>query len=154
MRPEERISSHDAAPGTPRADAQQGSWRREFPGEVSSVPAARAWAHGLLAVRLAPPALDDVLLLLSEVITNAVTHSDSGRTAGGRVTVNLTHDPGAVHVEVTDDGSVSSAPAVHVPDADSDGGRGLWLVDLLATAWGSSRHDDEAGRSVWFQVPG
>ncbi|WP_051865060.1 ATP-binding protein [Streptosporangium roseum] len=153
MRPEERIRPH-AVPEVPDADARHGSWRREFPGEVASVPAARAWAHGLLAVRLAPPALDDVLLLLSEVITNAVTHSDSGRTAGGRVTVHLTRDPGAVHVEVTDDGSTTSTPAVHVPDADSDGGRGLWLVDLLATAWGSSRHDDEAGRSVWFQVSG
>ncbi|MEV4242065.1 ATP-binding protein [Streptosporangium canum] len=152
MRPEERIRPH-AVPEVPGGDARHDSWRREFPGEVASVPAARAWAHGLLAVRLAPPALDDVLLLLSEVITNAVTHSDSCRTAGGRVTVHLTHDPGAVHVEVTDDGSTTSTPAVHVPDADSDGGRGLWLVDLLATAWGSSRHDDEAGRSVWFQVP-
>ncbi|MET8340268.1 ATP-binding protein [Streptosporangium canum] len=92
--------------------------------------------------------------ITSEVITNAVTHSDSGRTAGGRVTVHVTHDRKSVHVEVTDDGSATSTPAVHVPDADSDGGRGLWLVDLLATAWGSSRHDDEAGRSVWFQVSG
>jgi anti-sigma regulatory factor (Ser/Thr protein kinase) len=154
VRSEERISPHDAAPGTPGAEARHGSWRREFPGEVASVPAARAWAHGLLAVRLAPAALDDVVLLLSEVITNAVTHSDSGRTAGGRVTVHLTHDREAVHVEVTDDGSATSVPAVRVPEADSDGGRGLWLVDLLATAWGSSRHDDEAGRSVWFQVSG
>ncbi|MEU7983347.1 ATP-binding protein [Streptosporangium canum] len=153
MRPEERIRPH-AVPEVPGADPCHGAWRREFPGEVSSVPAARAWVHGLLAVRLAPPALDDVLLLLSEVITNAVTHSDSGRTAGGRVTVHLIRGPGAVHVEVTDDGSTTSTPAVHVPDADSDGGRGLWLVDLLATAWGSSRHDDEAGRSVWFQVSG
>ncbi|MER5418280.1 ATP-binding protein [Streptosporangium roseum] len=152
MRPEERIRPH-AVSEVPCADARHGSWRREFPGEESSVPAARAWAHGLLAVRLAPPALDDVLLLLSEVVTNAVAHSDSGRTAGGRVTVHLTHDLGVVHVEVTDDGSTTSTPAVHVPDADSDGGRGLWLVDLLATAWGS-HHDDEAGRSVWFQVPG
>ncbi|GAA4235938.1 hypothetical protein FHR32_001073 [Streptosporangium album] len=56
-------------------------------------------------------------------------------------------------MEVTDDGSATSSPAVHVPDADANGGRGLWLVDLLATAWGS-RHDDEAGRSVWFQVAG
>ncbi|MGV9779573.1 ATP-binding protein [Streptosporangium sp. NPDC003464] len=155
MRSEGRIRPHgggDAIPGTPGAGTRHGAWRREFPGEVSSVPAARAWAHGLPAVRLAPPALDDVLPLLSEVVTNAVTHSDSGRTAGGRVTVRVTCDPGVVHVEVTDDGSATSAPAVHVPDADADGGRGLWLVDLVATVWGSSRHDDEAGRSVWFEV--
>lgn len=150
MRSQERTGPHDDAPS---GSSDPCAWHREFPGEVSSVPAARAWAHGLLAVRLAPTALDDVLLLLSEVVTNAVTHSDSGRTAGGRVTVHLTYGPEAVHVEVTDDGSTTSTPAVHVPDADADGGRGLWLVDLLAIAWGSSRHD-EAGRSVWFQVAG
>ncbi|MER5323458.1 ATP-binding protein [Streptosporangium roseum] len=150
MRPEERIRPH-AVPEVPGADARHGSWRREFPGEESSVPAARAWAHGLLAVRLAPGTLDDVVLLLSEVVTNAVAHSDSGRTAGGRMTVHVTRDRKSVHVEVTDDGSATSVPAVRVPEADSDGGRGLWLVDLLATAWGS-HHDDEAGRSVWFEV--
>jgi hypothetical protein len=35
---------------------------------------------------------------------------------------------------------------------EADGGRGLWLVELLAAAWGF-RHDG-AGRSVWFQVVG
>ncbi|MEU9831943.1 ATP-binding protein [Streptosporangium sp. NPDC048047] len=127
-------------------------WRREFPGRASSVPAARAWARDLLAVRLAPGVLDDVLLLLSEVVTNAVTHSDSGHTAGGRVTVHLSHGSEGVHVEVTDDGSATSAPAVHVPRTDDDGGRGMWLVALLATTWGASGNDDEAGRSVWFEM--
>ncbi|MEV6859973.1 hypothetical protein AB0M44_03050 [Streptosporangium subroseum] len=47
-------------------------------------------------------------------------------------------------MEVTDDGSATSAPAVHVPDVDADGGRGLWLMDLLATAWGF--HHDGAGK--------
>ncbi|GGP99954.1 ATP-binding protein [Streptosporangium pseudovulgare] len=147
MRPERRDVREADVP-----DTRHGFWWREFPGEEASVPAARAWARGLLAVRLAPGTLDDVLLLLSELVTNAVAHSDSGRTAGGRVTVHLGDDPGGVHVEVTDDGSATSAPAVHVPDADDDGGRGLWLVALLATAWGTSRHDGEAGRSVWFRM--
>jgi len=56
------------------------------------------------------------------------------------------------HLEVTDDGSATSTPAVRVPEADDDGGRGLWLVDLLATEWGS--HHDGASRSVWFQITG
>ncbi|MFF5208885.1 ATP-binding protein [Streptosporangium sp. NPDC000396] len=127
------------------------TWRREFPGEGASIPEARVWARELLGGRVAAPILDDVLLLLSEVVTNAVTHSDSGRTLDGRVTVYVTRAPGVIHVEVVDDGSATSAPAVQTPEADSDGGRGLWLVDLIATAWGS-HHDDEAGGSVWFQV--
>lgn len=93
-----------------------------------------------------------MLLLLSELATNAVAHSDSGRTTDGRVTVYLARTTTAVHVQVTDDGSVTSTPAVHVPEADGDGGRGLWLVDLLAAEWGF--HHDGPGRSVWFQVTG
>ncbi|GAA2878656.1 hypothetical protein GCM10010517_40730 [Streptosporangium fragile] len=104
------------------------------------------WARERLAGRVAAPALDDVLLLPSEPVTNAVTHSDSGRSADGRMTVYVARLPGAVHVEVTDDGS-----AAHAPEPDDEGGRGLWLVDLVATAWGS-HHDDEAGGSVWFRV--
>ncbi|MET8335573.1 hypothetical protein ABZV14_07295 [Streptosporangium canum] len=36
-------------------------------------------------------------------------------------------------------------------DADSDGGRGLLLVDLIATGWGAYR--DATGNVVWFRLP-
>ncbi|GAA0844257.1 hypothetical protein GCM10009525_60790 [Streptosporangium amethystogenes subsp. fukuiense] len=134
------------------ADGPYSAWRQVFPGRVASVPEVRAWARDLLAGRVAVPLLDDVLLLLSELAANAVAHSDSGRTADGRLTVYLARTTTMVHVQVTDDGSVTSAPAVRVPEADDDGGRGLWLVDLLAAEWGS--HCDGASRSVWFQVAG
>ncbi|MFS1298153.1 ATP-binding protein [Streptosporangium longisporum] len=127
-------------------------WRKVFPGRVAAVPEVRAWARGLLAGRLTVPVLDDVLLLLSELATNAVTHSDSGRGADGRVTVYVARLPGTVHVEVTDEGSDTSAPAARVPGTDDDGGRGLWLVEAVAAGWGSYR--DERGRSVWFRVTG
>ncbi|WP_436758979.1 ATP-binding protein [Streptosporangium sp. V21-05] len=94
--------------------------------------------------------LDDVPLLLSELATNAVAHSGSGRTADGRVAVYVARTSTTVHVEVTGDGSVTSAPAVRVPEADDDGGRGLWLVEMVAAGWGS--HRDGASGSVWFQV--
>ncbi|MER5644453.1 ATP-binding protein [Streptosporangium sp. NPDC002524] len=127
-----------------------GAWRQVFPGRVESVPKARAWARDLLAGRIEAPVLDDVLLLLSELAANAVAHSDSGRTADGRVTVYVARSAAMVHVEVTDDGSDASAPAVRVPEADGDGGRGLWLVHLLAAEWGSRR--DGTSRSVWFRI--
>ena len=72
-----------------------------------------------------------------------------GGRAGGGVDGPHSH-PTAVHVEVVDGGSATTAPAVRVPDADAEGGRGLWLVDLLATVWGV--HQDDAGGSVWFRV--
>ncbi len=128
-----------------------GEWRRRFPGEAASVPAARAWVRELLAGHVAGAALDDVQLLLCEVVTNAVAHSTSGRAAGGQVTIWVACASRAVHVEVADAGSATSAPVAGIAAADSDGGRGLWLVDMIATAWGS-RHDGEMGRTVWFQV--
>nr|WP_191909872.1 hypothetical protein [Microbispora cellulosiformans] len=41
-------------------------------------------------------------------------------------------------------------PGGAVPDIEAVGGRGLWLVDGLATAWGTWR--DDAGATVWFRV--
>ncbi|MFI6454066.1 ATP-binding protein [Streptosporangium amethystogenes] len=139
-----RLGHHATMPWT---GGPYSAWRKVFPGRVASVPEAR----DLPAGRVAAPLLDDVLLLLSELAANAVAHSDSGRTADGRLAVYLARTT-MVHVEVTDDGSVTSAPAVRVPETDGDGGRGLWLVDLLAAEWGS--HRDGAGRSVWFQIAG
>ncbi|MBF8185058.1 ATP-binding protein [Nonomuraea sp. K274] len=55
-------------------------------------------------------------------------------------------------MEVIDAGSSTTAPAVRAPALDDDGGRGLWLVDLLAEEWGFQ--DDETGGSVWFQLTG
>ncbi|WP_433364794.1 ATP-binding protein [Streptosporangium sp. CA-115845] len=134
----------------PWAGEPYSAWRKVFPGRVASVPEVRAWARELLTGRVAAPALDDVLLLLSELAANAVAHSDSGRAKDGRLTVYLARTTTMVHAQVTDDGSVTSAPAVRVPEADDDGGRGLWLVDLLATEWGFQH--DGPGRSVWFQL--
>lgn len=139
-----------ALPEPPPNAAYRLRWRREFPGEEASVPAARDWARTLLAGRVTPTLLHDVLLLLSEVVTNAVAHSDSGRMASGHVTVWIAHAATAVHVEVTDAGSASSVPTVHVPDPDDESGRGLWLVEMLATAWGA--HRDGPRNVVWFRV--
>ncbi|GAT65358.1 anti-sigma regulatory factor, serine/threonine protein kinase [Planomonospora sphaerica] len=141
---------HRCDPGEEFPGTLRNTRHREFPGNAASVSRVREWARESLSGRLPAPVLDDLLLLLSELVTNAVVHSDSGRTAGGRVTVRLTLSPGAVQVEVTDDGSAAGVPAVRAPEPDDDGGRGLWLVDLLATEWGC--HRDEAGGSVWFRL--
>ncbi|MGC5009576.1 ATP-binding protein [Streptosporangium sp. DT93] len=123
----------------------------EFAGTPCSVATMRAWARHLLNGKVANTALDDVVLLLSEVVTNSVVHSDSGRTAGGSVTVCLGLGGGMVHAEVIDDGSEASLPFVRATGLDSDGGRGLFLVEAMAAGWGV-HHDTEAGTAVWFRV--
>ncbi|GAA4511346.1 hypothetical protein GCM10023096_17740 [Nonomuraea ferruginea] len=137
--------------GASRPDGMlTGPGLRQFPGEERSVSEAREWARALLEGRMAAPLLDDVVLLLSELVTNAVTHSDSGSTKAGPVTVQVSCEAEGVRVEVRDSGSTTSSRTMRVPDADDDGGRGLWLVDLLATAWGADQ--DTTGGSVWFRV--
>ncbi|MET9065374.1 ATP-binding protein [Streptosporangium sandarakinum] len=73
------------------------------------------------------PHTDDALLLVTELVTNSVRHSDSGRVPGGRVVVAVADHAGTLHIEVIDAGSEGCRPALR-PDIDGDGsgGRGRW----------------------------
>ncbi|WP_433354692.1 ATP-binding protein [Microtetraspora malaysiensis] len=84
----------------------------EFAGRAESVGKARGWARGLLAEEVADDVLDDAVVLLSELITNSVVHSDSGRKSDGLVTVFLAAGDGGAYCEVIDDGSATSVPTV------------------------------------------
>jgi anti-sigma regulatory factor (Ser/Thr protein kinase) len=121
----------------------------DLPGKASSVKRARDHVRGLL-VRQGVRDVDDALLLLSEVVTNAIKHTASGR--GGWLLVAVADcGGGAVQLEVVDEGSDVSKPGVRdFPEVEGFNGRGLWLVQALALEWGW--HEDEAGRTVWFQV--
>ncbi|MFC0863634.1 ATP-binding protein [Sphaerimonospora cavernae] len=123
----------------------------ELPGETASVPRARRYLRVLLAAT-DHPRVDDALLLTTELVANAVRHSDSARP-GGQVTLAAALRDGTLHVDVIDAGSPVSEPRVlpdDLVDQPRDGGRGLWLVRRLATTWGW--HDAETGRVVWFQL--
>ncbi|GAA2879154.1 ATP-binding protein [Streptosporangium fragile] len=124
----------------------------DLPAEVAAVPRARRYVRDLLK-GLDHPRTDDALLLVSELFTNAVRHSDSGRTPGGRVTVAVATLHGTLHIDVIDGGSTERRPRPRLDvDLDSGGGRGLWLVHELATAWGW--YETLSGRVVWFQLAG
>ncbi len=115
---------------------------RAFAGDAGEVRAARRFLAGLLDER---PAADDALLCVSELATNAVLHSRSGRP-GGRFTVRVTTRAGSVRVEVTDEGG----PWGRERDGDGQSGRGLLIVGELASRWG--RDEGSAGRTVWFEI--
>ncbi|MBB2911259.1 anti-sigma regulatory factor (Ser/Thr protein kinase) [Streptosporangium becharense] len=122
----------------------------DLPAEVAAVPRARRYVRDLLK-GVDHARADDALLLVSELFTNAVRHSDSGRTPGGRVIVAVADHLGTLHVDVIDGGSTERRPHAR-PDVspDSGGGRGLWLVQEVATAWGW--YETLSGRVVWFQL--
>jgi len=96
----------------------------------------------------ADPATDVAVLLASEIVTNAVLHSNS-RRAGGTVTITAVETGGGVRIEVADEGSERSIPEVKGHGCVS-GGHGLLLVQTLADQWGYLR--DELGTTVWFWV--
>ena len=90
---------------------------------------------------------DDVMLLTSEVVTNAIRHSGS---APHDVIVRVETGEDAIHVEVLNAGA-SFDPEVPADPSPSGTGLGLFLVDRLASRWGVER---EGGRTkVWFDVP-
>jgi anti-sigma regulatory factor (Ser/Thr protein kinase) len=90
--------------------------------------------------------LDDVRLLLSEIVTNAVRHS--GAPHGARIGLAVSVAGGAVRAEVTDGGR-GFAPSPRSAPWTEAGGWGLHLVDRLASRWGVDRG---APVRVWFEI--
>ena len=115
-------------------------------GQTKNVSEARAFVARTLGP--AHPCADEAVLLCSELVTNAVLHSESGRP-GGTVTVVVLGLPGAVRVEVVDNGSARSTPVVKA-EVYEPHGHGLFLVEQLAENWGYTR--DEVGTTVWFRL--
>jgi hypothetical protein len=92
--------------------------------------------------------LADVLLLASELCTNAVVHTRSGQ-ADGWFSVDVGWTPDLARVVLGDQGALTSPAAGSAGWAD-ESGRGLLLVDEVADDWGTACHS--AGRVVWAEV--
>ena len=82
-----------------------------------------------------------IVLLLSEVVTNAVRH------APGTVHITVTLFADRVHARVRDENP--RTPQLRAPD--ETGGRGIQLLQRLATRWGVEQHPGD-GKTVWFEV--
>jgi anti-sigma regulatory factor (Ser/Thr protein kinase) len=112
-------------------------------------PSAASEARAAVMVldgRASPEILDDVRLLLSEVVTNAVRHA--GAPAGARIGLAVSVIHGCVRAEVTDTGRGFEPAPRDLPQLEA-GGWGLHLVDRLATRWGVDL--GQAAR-VWFEL--
>ncbi|MGN6245829.1 MAG: ATP-binding protein [Motilibacteraceae bacterium] len=119
----------------------------ELRATLAADPEQVARARRLVAARLTAWGLDDeagevAVLLVSELVTNAILH--------GVPPLELVAFPlaGGLRVEVHDAGDSSPVMRPSAPDVGS--GRGLHLVDALATRWGSERTG--VGKSVWFEL--
>lgn len=117
----------------------------QFAPTLTSVRAARSWLDESCADQSAWPAVRKVVeLLLSEVVANAVLHGQ------GEITVEVSCTANGVEVTVSDHGP--GRPSVRQVPASATGGRGMALVDALASRWGVTSHPGGAGKTVWFSV--
>lgn len=81
---------------------------------------------------------------MTELVTNAVLH------AGTDVRVALRRDEDTLRVEVADGSAAAPARRRYADDAQT--GRGLLLLDALATSWGVDPLPAGEGKVVWFEV--
>ena len=117
---------------------------RRFEPSARNVRAARDFVADELAHQGFRGDTDVVLLLASELVTNAVRH------AGTPFEIAVDVTPEQVCVAVADE-DVDHEPQMRDPGPEDTNGRGLLLVDQLAARWGSDRH--ARGKSVWFRLP-
>lgn len=110
----------------------------------ASVTQARHWVTDLLGRWDLAAAADDLRLVVSELVGNAVLHA---RTV---VQVALSIADGVLELSVRDNHHRSPRPRAHGEDEPSTGGRGLMLVEALSDEWGVAERMD--GKEVWFRV--
>jgi len=148
---EEEVAAIDEVPeqgtaplGEPAAPGSGLRWRRVFPGEGSQLGVLRRWLASLLPDC---PSLGDVASVATELGSNALVHTASGR--GGQFAVEITCHQAVVRVAVADCGA-PGGPRV-IDDPAGEYGRGLLLVRGLSVRTGV--RGDHRGRLVWADVP-
>jgi anti-sigma regulatory factor (Ser/Thr protein kinase) len=112
-----------------------------------NIRAPREARRGLEALR---PSLDDSLvdeavLLVSEIVTNAVRHADLDPSDA--IEVRVRGSDSLLRVDVTDPGPGFDRD--RLPHPNGQGGWGIWLLERLATRWGVDREDVTR---VWFEL--
>lgn len=115
------------------------SW--SFPTDTRAVRSARDEVRGTLECWGLEELVDEAVLLVSELVTNAL------RYAHGPIGVRMVRGSSLL-VEVSD--SLADPPTERVPDVDDEGGRGIQLVAQSARRWGT-RHGP-VGKTVWFEL--
>jgi serine phosphatase RsbU (regulator of sigma subunit)/PAS domain-containing protein/anti-sigma regulatory factor (Ser/Thr protein kinase) len=117
--------------------------QRRFGGDAASAPAARRFAADVLTAWGEAALIDNARLLLGEVITNAVQHTV------GDVDVRLVLGDTRLRVEARD--RSDRQPDPRSVNSESESGRGLHIVEVLARDWGYEPIP-AGGKVVWFEL--
>jgi anti-sigma regulatory factor (Ser/Thr protein kinase) len=110
-------------------------------GPDAAAEARRAIAT--LPADLDPPLIETLRLLVTELVTNSVRHTESDA-----ITLRVAVGSSAVLTEVTDDGPAFDPDPESLEDPDR--GWGLFLVQMLAPRWGVK--NDGGSKHVWFEL--
>jgi anti-sigma regulatory factor (Ser/Thr protein kinase) len=115
----------------------------ELLGRPASVRKARGFTADVLADDGVEASVIEVaVLLVSELVTNAVVH------ARGPICLTVHTDAHWVRIEVEDAGH--RRPVLRAATLDAVDGRGLLVVDKLATDWGTEQRATH--KVVWFEI--
>jgi anti-sigma regulatory factor (Ser/Thr protein kinase) len=79
-------------------------------------------------------------------VSNAVLHGHPS------ITLEIRVDPPRIGVAVADDGAAFPVPSAAPPDPAQTSGRGLVIVDRLASRWGIEPNQPGPGKTVWFEL--
>ena len=150
------VPPHALPAGSLTQLARRGAWlvtipkRRVFPGRPDQVAQARRFVARVLD---GCPVADDALLCASELASNAIRHTRSGRS--GTFQVLVWRGQSSACVAVLDDGSDSTpTPVAGPPGTLAESGHGLLTVQTLAAWWGHHSYCDGStrGTAVWFRL--
>jgi anti-sigma regulatory factor (Ser/Thr protein kinase) len=121
----------------------------QLPATPGAARMARAWATAAsVTASLKEAERDDVMLVISELVTNAVRHVS--RVPGeDTVSVAIGVAEPRLRIEVCDRGTGFAIEDVDRPTLDAPDGRGLFIVDAIAMRWGSSRRGRHC---VWTEI--
>ena len=117
--------------------------RARLEAQPQSAASARRFVDETLHRWQCDELFDVVGLLTSELVTNAILHAQSD------IELNVSLTPDAIRIDVVDHSA--EMPAPRTANEEDTSGRGLGLVEALATAWGVDERP--GGKSVWFELP-
>ncbi len=146
------MNGPNPAGGEPTADTRTvdpptATATRRFPATTASVGQSRRFLLSHLPAAARGEEADELVLMLSELSTNAVQHA----ATEFEVAVHVAPDCRRVRVEVSDGSAGFPTPPEQLPEAPH--GRGLHIVRALADAWGIEMRRDRPGKTVWFSLP-
>lgn len=121
-------------------------WDLRFLAEPEEVAALRRIVRLHLGLWGLHDVVDEAQLCVSELVSNVITHVGHGTPATLTVSMNGTH----LRIEVHDP-DTRALPTLTAADSDSEGGRGMALVDAVTDRWGVQLLADH--KMTWCELP-